>query len=128
MIVRTLEQILASDRNVETDLWASRRFLLQNDGLGFTLTETTIEPGAELTIHYKNHYEACYCVEGQGEVVGLEPEAAAQPIAPGTMYALDKHDRHILRAKSRMKLICVFNPPLTGREVHQKDGSYGLAE
>ena len=42
------------------------------------------------------------------------------------MYALDKNDRHILRAKSEMKMACVFNPPLNGREVHDNTGAYPL--
>lgn len=43
------------------------------------------------------------------------------------MYALDKHDKHILRANDKpMIMACVFNPPVTGKEVHQEDGSYAL--
>jgi L-ectoine synthase len=44
------------------------------------------------------------------------------------LYALDRHDRHNLRARTRMRLVCVFNPPLTGREVHDADGVYPLVE
>jgi L-ectoine synthase len=45
------------------------------------------------------------------------------------MYALDQHDEHLLRGGSEdMRLICVFNPPITGREVHDKDGAYPAAE
>jgi len=42
------------------------------------------------------------------------------------MYALDRHDEHYLRARSELKLVCVFNPPLTGREVHDEEGVYPL--
>jgi L-ectoine synthase len=42
------------------------------------------------------------------------------------MYALNKHDKHILRGKSEMKMACVFNPPVTGQEVHDKTGAYPL--
>jgi L-ectoine synthase len=38
------------------------------------------------------------------------------------MYALDKHDKHWLRAKTTMRLVCVFSPPLSGRESHQLKG------
>jgi L-ectoine synthase len=31
------------------------------------------------------------------------------------VYALDQHDRHVLRARSRMRLVCVFTPPLHGK-------------
>ena len=42
------------------------------------------------------------------------------------MYALDKHDKHILRATTEMKMACVFNPPLNGKEVHNAQGAYEL--
>ena len=48
------------------------------------------------------------------------------PIKPGTLYALDRHDRHILRARTKMRMVCVFNPPLLGKEVHDKHGAYPL--
>jgi len=43
------------------------------------------------------------------------------------IYVLDKHDNHLLRARSELKLACVFNPPLVGDEVHDKNGVYPLA-
>jgi len=48
-------------------------------------------------------------------------------IEPGTLYALDKHDGHILKAHTELKLVCAFNnPPGTGRELHDKEGAYAL--
>mgnify|MGYP001947326148 FL=1 len=44
------------------------------------------------------------------------------------MYALNEHDEHYLRAKTDLRLICVFNPPLTGQEVHDEDGVYPLLD
>ena len=128
MILRTLDDILASDRNVEGENWASRRFLLREDGMGFSLSETIVHAGTETTIWYKNHLEACYCIEGEGEVEVLDPEPRTYPLKAGTLYALNKHDRHILRATKTMHLVCVFNPPLTGRETHDADGSYPLSD
>ena len=124
MIVRTLDEILVSEMNVEGDTWASRRFLVKKDEMGFTVTDTIIHPGTETELCYQNHLEACYCIEGEGEVEVLEPEPRIYPIQPGTIYALDKHDRHILRAVKTMRLICVFNPALTGKEVHDEGGGY----
>ena len=46
-------------------------------------------------------------------------------ITDGTLYALDKHDQHTLYGGTEdMRLICAFNPPVTGREVHDEDGAY----
>ncbi len=39
---------------------------------------------------------------------------------------LDKHDEHVLRARTEMKMACVFNPPLSGKEVHNAEGAYEL--
>ena len=49
-------------------------------------------------------------------------------IKPGVMYALDKHDRHVLKATEDLVMACCFNPPVTGKEVHREDGSYAPAE
>lgn len=59
--------------------------------------------------------EACYCIDGEGEV---ECDGQLFLIKAGTMYALDKNDKHILRAKTNMKLVCVFVPALKGQEKH----------
>jgi hypothetical protein len=83
---------------------------------------------APLHLEYKNHLEVNYCIEGEGEVVDFAT-GTIWPIRPGTMYALDKHDRHILRAtKGDLRLVCTFSPALSGRETHDADGSYRLAD
>jgi len=127
MIVRKVRDIEGSAQDVVTPNWASRRLLLKKDGMGFSLHETTVFPGTETYIYYKNHLEAVYCVEGEGEIEEIAT-GERHPISPGMMYALDRHDRHYLRATSRMRLVCVFNPPLTGREVHDEEGTYPLVE
>jgi len=49
-------------------------------------------------------------------------------IKPGVVYVLDKNDAHTLRASKELKLACVFNPPITGKEVHNADGAYEILE
>jgi Ectoine synthase. len=129
MIVRNIEEIKGSEREVtaENDNWISRRLLLKRDGVVFSLNETIIYEGTETYIWYKNHVEAVYCIEGEGEVE-LVDDNKVYNITPGTLYVLNKHEKHLLRAKKRMRLVCVFNPPLVGSEVHQEDGSYPLIE
>jgi len=48
------------------------------------------------------------------------------PLAPGTMYLLNGHERHTVQPRTRMRMLCVFNPPVTGREVHDENGVYPL--
>ena len=68
MIVRQLQDIVNTERDVTTDIWASRRHLLRDDGMGFSLHETTVFAGTQTHIWYKHHLEAVYCIEGRGEV------------------------------------------------------------
>lgn len=125
MLIRDLKQAEQTDRRVESDGWTSVRLLLKDDGMGFSFHITTIHAGAELEMEYKNHLESVYCVAGEGTIEDLATGEVHQ-IRPGVMYALDKHDRHILRGKTEMTMACVFNPPVTGREVHGPDGAYPL--
>lgn len=126
-IVR-VEDIKGTEREIEGPGWTSRRLLLKKDGMGFSFHETIIPAGAELHLWYKYHLEAVYCVEGDGEIVDLDTDETHK-IENGTLYALDRNDRHILRGgKKDMRLICAFNPPVTGRETHDADGAYNLVE
>ncbi len=70
MIVRNIEEIKGSDKEVtaENNNGISRRLLLRRDGVGFSLSDTIINKGTETYIWYKNHVEAVYCIEGEGEV------------------------------------------------------------
>ncbi|MFB2979862.1 ectoine synthase [Microseira sp. BLCC-F43] len=120
MIIRSLKEIVSTERDVDWGNGQSRRFLLARDGMGFSLTDTIIEANTESLLEYTNHMEACYCIEGEGEV---EVDGAVYPIQPGTMYALDKNDKHYLRAKTMLRLICVFTPPLQGSESHKLSNS-----
>lgn len=125
MIVRQLEDIQNSQDDVDTPNWRSQRLLLARDKVGFSLHETLIRAGTETFMWYKNHIEAVYCVGGDGEIEVIE-EGKVYPIKDGTLYTLNGHEKHRLRARTDLRLICVFNPPCTGREVHDENGVYPL--
>lgn len=127
MIVRTLDEIIGTEKEVKADTWVSRRLLLKDDQMGFSFHDTVIYAGTETHIWYQNHLEAVYCVEGEGEIETIA-DGKVYPIKDGTMYALNKHDEHYLRATKDMRLICTFNPPITGRETHDENGVYPLVE
>lgn len=126
MIVRHLNGVIGSNRDVHAKTWNSRRLLLADEGMGFSMHDTLIHAGTETEMCYENHLEAVYCIEGEGEVEVL-PDGPCYPIEPGTIYILDQHDRHCLRAKTQLRMVCVFNPPVTGREVHNENGAYPAA-
>ncbi|NAX18750.1 MULTISPECIES: ectoine synthase [unclassified Vibrio] len=128
MIVRTLEECRQSERRVVAQTWESVRMLLKDDNMGFSFHVTTIFKGGETHIHYQNHLESVYCMSGEGEIEVIGGKT--YPIKPGTLYILDQHDEHYLRAYSGadMVMACVFNPPLTGTETHDEKGVYPIIE
>ena len=125
MIVRQLSEANQSNRRIISPdgNWESTRLLLKEDQMGFSFHITTIYEGADFQMHYQNHLESVYCISGEGEVKTLD-DGQTYPIKPGTIYILDKHDKHVLRAFKEMKMACVFNPPLNGTEVHNAEGAY----
>jgi L-ectoine synthase len=127
MIVRSLQEAEQSSRKIISPdgNWDSTRMLLKEDNMGFSFHITTIYKGADFQMHYQNHLESVYCISGKGEVESLET-GEKHDIMPGTLYILDKNDKHILRASEEMKMACVFNPPLNGKEVHNAEGAYEL--
>jgi len=123
MIIRSLDEVAGTDRDVAGDGWRSRRLLVRRDGLGFSLHDTTVAAGADLELEYRHHLEACYCLEGEAELTDLAT-GAAHAIRPGIVYALDQHDHHRLRVSRDLRLVCVFNPALSGDETHDATGSF----
>ncbi|HUF32726.1 MAG TPA: ectoine synthase, partial [Acidimicrobiales bacterium] len=125
VIVRTLQDIVGTDRDVDGGNWSSRRLSLADDGMGFSMHDTVLRTGTETHMWYKNHLEGVYCIEGKAT---LEDKATGEvhEIRPGTIYLLNDHDRHVLRVEEDLRVICTFNPPVTGGEVHDEDGAYPL--
>jgi L-ectoine synthase len=129
MIVKHLDQILGTESDVDTEGWTSRRLILKDVGMGYSVHDTVIKAGAELDMHYKNHLETVYLTEGAGEITDLAT-GQTHPLSVGSIYALNQNDHHILRANkgTHMRMVCVFNPPITGQEVHDESGAYALVD
>ena len=72
MIVRKLQDIRNSDRNVKSNGWESARFLLKDDNMGFSFHVTTMYAGEELHMHYQNHLEAVLVLKGTGTIEDLD--------------------------------------------------------
>lgn len=127
MIVRSFKDIEGTDRHVKaaSGTWESKRIVLAKEKVGFSLHETILYAGTETSMWYANHIEAVVCVEGEAELTDNET-GQKYTITPGTMYLLDGHERHTMRIKKDFRCICVFNPPVTGREDHDENGVYLL--
>ncbi|MFJ6777106.1 ectoine synthase, partial [Kitasatospora sp. NPDC091257] len=92
MLIRDLADV----KTVEWGNGLSRRFLVESDNLGYSLTDTIVNAGTKSRLEYRNHLEACYCIAGSGEVIDMDGNS--HPITPGRLYALDEHDAHYLVA------------------------------
>ncbi|MCP3028888.1 ectoine synthase [Halobacillus sp. A5] len=127
MKVVKLEDVLGTENEVKGENWTSRRLLLKKDGMGYSVHDTTIKAGTETHIWYQNHLEAVYCIEGDGEVETIK-DGKVWPIKANEIYALDENDEHLLRANTDMRMVCVFNPPITGKETHDENGVYPIVD
>lgn len=127
MIVRHLDDIAGTDRDVVGPTFVSRRLLLADDDVGFSLHDTVLHAGTTTKIWYQNHVEAVYCISGEGTIDDLT-NGETHIITPGTMYTLDGHEQHLLHATSDLRVVCVFTPALTGQELHDEHGTYPLIQ
>lgn len=125
MIVRSINEITDTDADIKTENWRSKRIVLAKEKVGFSVHETTLYAGTVNQFWYANHIEAVFIVEGEGEITDLATGETHQ-LAPGSLYLLNNHDKHEVRPRTQMRTVCVFNPPITGREVHDENGVYPL--
>ncbi len=125
MIVKTPESLEAEGRVVEFSPggFMSHRYLLEDDGMGFTVTRTIVPAKGPQRWVYPHHLESCLCVRGRGTVT--ETATGQQhEIGPGTMYALPAHEEHTFEAHEEVELVCVFSPALRGDETHDAGEGY----
>ncbi len=130
MIVYDKAELTGTARDAAGPGWTSLRLLVRSDGMGFSMTETEVLPGAVLRLEYKHHVEACYCISGMGMVREVAT-GAEHIIKAGVLYAPNAHDQHevhVPAGAAPLRLICVFSPALEGTEVHGPDGSYAAPD
>jgi L-ectoine synthase len=125
MIVRTLNEVVGTDRDVQAQTWCSRRLVLAKEKVGFSLHDTVLYAGTSTRMWYANHIEGVYVIEGTGELLN-EETGEKHRLEPGVMYLLNGHEHHTLTAHTDVRTVCVFNPPVTGGEVHDENGVYPL--
>lgn len=125
MLVRSLDDVTDTDDDIKTENWRSKRIILAREGVGFSVHETTLYAGTVNDFWYANHIEAVFIVEGEGAVLN-KATGERHELRPGSLYLLNDHDRHQVLPRTEMRTVCVFNPPVTGREVHDENGVYPL--
>lgn len=147
VIKQKLKCISLSD--CKTTFWGngdSNRFLLEKDNFGFTVTNTTVTPNSFSNLEYKNHFESCYYIEGNGkyewDVNGssslIETNNRHSSIdgdddddddtiskCQSTMMIMNNRDAHILAGGDKQAVnISIFCPALKGDEKHDFTKTY----
>ena len=125
MIVTHLSELNDTERDIQSENWRSRRFVLAKEGVGFSFHDTVLYAGTETSMWYANHIECVYCAGGEGELINDET-GEVHELRDGTMCLLNGNEKHRVRAFTDLRMACVFNPPVTGREVHDENGVYPL--
>ena len=106
--------------------FVSERIIVAADNVGYSLTKTSIPAGREEVWHYKNHLESCYVISGDAVISDMD--GVEHPLSTGDTYVLDCNDRHLFKSTTDVVLLCVFNPPLVGNELHDENRSYPAAQ
>ncbi len=124
-IVRNLEDLYHTERDVFWGNGRSRRLLIRQDGLGFALCITMGNSDTDSLIRYENHFESCYYISGTGE---YKWECGNHPIKTGydqgTVFIMNKHDTHHMRVADETVCLSIFSPPIEGNERHNfKNGN-----
>jgi L-ectoine synthase len=103
VIIRKKEDVVGTKGDASGERWHSFRLLHQEDGMHVTLTDSILEAGFEMQLWQKNHFEACYCIEGEGTVEEVDT-GTVHDIRAGTLYAMNNHDRHRIKAITQMRI------------------------
>src|SRR5919108_5267567 len=98
MLVRTTDEVAGTLNDVRGPGWRSTRLFVRDDGLGFSLAESTVDGGTELELWYKHHQEACFVIDGSAEITERDT-GVVHRIGPGSAYA-PQHDRHTVRVRA----------------------------
>ncbi|MBN3950373.1 MAG: ectoine synthase [Nostoc sp. NMS7] len=125
MLIKHKHELQNTSRAIQTKDWSTIRFLLEEDGVGITVTDVNIHEGSDAVYHYKHHTEVCYCLQGNATLEDLQTGQVHQ-VRPGTLWVSRKGERFRFVAKVHTRLISIFIPALLGTEVNDEEGSFPL--
>lgn len=123
MKVVKLDDLNETEYDVVHGNWRSRRMVLAKDKVGFSFHITILKAGTSTEMWYANHVECVYVYQGKGTLTNRDT-GEEFVLEPGVMYLLNDGDKHTVTVEEDIHCTCVFNPPVTGREVHDENGVY----
>ena len=102
---------LADTREVSVSHGAAKayRYLTQADECGFTISTPRSPAGDGIVLHYKNHVEANYVIEGEGTAEDLTT-GEKWDLFPGSMYFVGPKDRHQVNTTTGFYLLSGIQP------------------
>ena len=130
LLLKSLSEVIDSDRNVLFQHGYSRRFLAAPDGFNLSVHNTLCHPNPFIRLHHQYNVEATYFVKGQGEYVLQNGEAKHEFDSEkhNVTLILLEHDAHAVKIGEADSIaICVFFPPLKGIERLKFDQESGAS-
>lgn len=118
-VVRTLNEILGTERDVFWGNGRSRRLLIRKDGFDFAFCITLGHSNTDSPLQYKNHFESCYYVSGTGEYVwgtGSHPIDTSKD--QSTVFIMNENDAHRMVVENESICLSIFTPAIEGHEAH----------
>ena len=115
MLIRRLDDVDGTERDVHGEGWRSRRLVVSEDGPPYSFHITVVDRGARLRFEYERHRETVYCIDGNGTITDLRSGDTAT-LEPGGLYSASIAEPHEIVAHTEMTLACIFTPPLEGTE------------
>ena len=127
MLVRHVDDLAGSDKELAlTDAGKRLRVagvLTLEDECGFSLSDVRVTGGWSCDLRHAAHVGVTLVVAGLLEVTDLA-RGERWRLGPGMLYVAGPNDRHRVAAEGDARLVCLFNPALTGREAPGADGAF----
>ena len=115
MYCTSVDAVIGTSRDASGKGWKSRRLLLASEGRPFSLHETTVAAGSKLRFCYEHHSETVHCLKGDATLTEMAT-GETHSIGPGFLYSVTIGEDHQLDVKEECVFLCIFDPPLRGRE------------
>lgn len=119
LLMKSLDEVTDSDRNVPFEDGLSRRFLAAPDGYNISVHNTFCSSSFSKHLQYLNNKELVYVIKGQGEYVWQNGQCRHDFDSEkhhGTMFLVGNNAHKMTIGARDTIAICLFYPPLMGNE------------
>lgn len=119
LLMKSLDEVTDSDRNVPFEDGFSRRFLAAPDGYNISVHNTFCSRSFSKHLQYLNNKELVYVIKGQGEYVWENGQCRHDFDSEkhhGTMFLVGNNAHKMTIGARDTIAICLFYPPLMGNE------------